>query len=134
TATSRSVTRGRLGAALALALAASVLAGGCATLRSRLGPLAGEPAMRFDEAGFARKPRATYRIATPPPGETAPEAVIGATRRYRIRPGETLLDVPRWFDLGYNEIVAANPAVHPTIPPVGEHHVGPTEWVLPCCP
>ncbi|HLY37012.1 MAG TPA: L,D-transpeptidase family protein [Candidatus Binatia bacterium] len=127
------MTRGELGAAVALALAASVLGSGCAMLRSHLGPLAGEPAMRFDEAGFARKPRATYRIATPPPGETAPEAVIGTTRRYRIRPGDTLLDVARWYDLGYNEIVEANPGVDPMLPAVGTEVVVPTEWVLPCC-
>jgi len=61
------------------------------------------------------------------------DTVIGAVRHYRIRQGDTLLDVARWFDLGYNEIVDANPGVDPWVPPVGTDVVVPTAWVLPCC-
>ncbi len=61
------------------------------------------------------------------------ETVVGAVHHYRIRAGDTLLDVARWFDLGYNEIVDANPGVDPWVPPVGTDIVIPTEWVLPCC-
>src|SRR5262249_31768549 len=46
---------------------------------------------------------------------------------------DTLLDVARYYDLGWNEIVEANPGVDPWIPPVGTAVVLPTEWVLPCC-
>jgi L,D-transpeptidase ErfK/SrfK len=59
--------------------------------------------------------------------------VIGGVRHYRIRQGDTLLDVARWFDLGYNEIVDANPGLDPWVPPVGTDVVLPTAWVLPCC-
>ncbi len=81
----------------------------------------------WDEAAFARKPIPTYRLRAPA------ETVVGAVRHYRIRAGDTLLDVARWFDLGYNEIVDANPGVDPWVPPVGTDVVAPTEWVLPCC-
>src|SRR5206468_5293259 len=74
----------------------------------------------------AHKPMPTFRI-------TAAETVVGSTRRYRIRDGDTLLDVARYFDLGYNEIIDANPGVDPMIPPVGLEVLVPTEWVLPCC-
>src|SRR5204863_8654735 len=39
----------------------------------------------------------------------------------------------RYYDLGYNEIVDANPGVDPWVPPVGTTIVLPTEWILPCC-
>jgi L,D-transpeptidase ErfK/SrfK len=120
-------------AAVALALTAGVVGSGCARFPSPIAGLSREPAMHFDEAGFARKPHTTYRIATPSAGQVASEAVIGTGRRYRIREGDTLLDVARWYDLGYNEIVDANPGVDPMIPPVDTEVVVPTEWVLPCC-
>ena len=113
-----------------MALAAALLAG-CAGLRGRGLPLLDGP--RFDEAGFARKQIPVYRIATPPRGDAPADAIVGASRRYKIRQGDTLLDVARWYDLGYNEIVEANPGVDPFIPPVGREVVVPTEWVLPCC-
>jgi L,D-transpeptidase ErfK/SrfK len=116
---------GRRAAALVLA---GVLAAGCATLHRPWAHL-GEPPPRFDEEGFARKDIPTYRLPATRPSDT----VIGAARRYRIRDGDTLLDVARWFDLGYNEIVEANPGVDPMIPPVGAEVRVPTEWVLPCC-
>jgi L,D-transpeptidase ErfK/SrfK len=59
--------------------------------------------------------------------------VIGELRLYRIRPGDTLMDLARYFDLGYNEIVEANPAIDPWVPPVGATILLPTQWVLPCC-
>ena len=69
----------------------------------------------------------TYRVRAPA------VTVIGALQHYRIRQGDTLLDVARWFDLGYNEIVDANPGLDPWVPPVGTDVVLPTAWVLPCC-
>jgi L,D-transpeptidase ErfK/SrfK len=45
--------------------------------------------------------------------------VIGQVRPYRIRKGDTLIDLARYYDLGYNEIVDANPAIDPWVPPVG---------------
>jgi len=108
---------------LALAAALASLLAGCAAVRSRV-PLLGPPA--FTEDAFAWKVVPTYRIS-------ADETVIGGVRSHRVRDGETLLDVARYYDLGYNEIVEANPGVDPFVPPVGVDVVVPTEWVLPCC-
>src|SRR5206468_3378837 len=116
---------GRRAAALALA---GALAAGCGGLHWPWRGLV-EPRPRFDEQGFAGKSIPVYRLPAPQPSDT----VIGKARRYRIRDGDTLLDVARWFDLGYNEIVEANPGVDPMIPPVGSEVRVPTEWVLPCC-
>jgi len=43
----------------------------------------------------------------------------------------TLLDVARHYDLGYDEIVAANPGVSIWLPGAGSRIVVPTEFVLP---
>ena len=92
-----------------------------------------EVTVRFDEASFARKPLPTFRMTVPAHGQPPAESVLGTTRHWRIRDGDTLLDVARWFDLGYNEIVDANPGVDPIVPPVGTDVIVPTAWVLPCC-
>jgi L,D-transpeptidase ErfK/SrfK len=59
--------------------------------------------------------------------------VIGEPRMYRIRKGDTLMDLARLYSLGYNEIVDANPGLDPWVPPIGAVAILPTQWVLPCC-
>jgi L,D-transpeptidase ErfK/SrfK len=81
---------------------------------------------------FARKVIPVYAIPTPRPGARS-DTVIGQTRTYRIRPGDTLFDVARYHDLGFNEIADANPGVDAWVPKVGTTIVLPTAWVLPCC-
>ena len=57
--------------------------------------------------------------------------VIGASQDYVIAKEDTLLDVARNFDLGYNEMVLAYPAIDPWLTPAGETLSIPTAWVLP---
>jgi L,D-transpeptidase ErfK/SrfK len=93
-----------------------------------------EPARAaYDEDTFVAKPLPVYSISTPARGERPASTVIGDVQPYRIRKGDTLLDVARYHDLGYNEIVEANPGIDPWLPPVGAIILLPTEWVLPCC-
>jgi L,D-transpeptidase ErfK/SrfK len=89
-------------------------------------------APRYDEAFFARKPIASYTIATPRPGKPA-ETVIGSVRTATVRDGDTLLDLARLHDVGFEEMQQANPGVDPWLPPVGSRVVVPTAFVLPCC-
>jgi len=91
------------------------------------------PAASYDEDTFARKSIPAYSIPTPAKGAPPTDTVIGQLRPYRIRKGDTLIDLARYYDLGYNEIVDANPAIDPWVPPVGATILLPTEWVLPCC-
>src|SRR5262245_36657585 len=86
----------------------------------------------YDEEVFVQKTIPSYSIATPEKGQPV-DTVIGQVRTYRIRKGDTLIDLARYFDLGYNEILDANPAIDPWVPPVGATMLLPTEWVLPCC-
>src|SRR5262245_49445231 len=85
----------------------------------------------FEEEDFEKKPIPSYSIPTPGPGAT--DTVVGEIRTYRIRKGDTLIDLARYYDLGYNEMVDANPGIDPWVPPVGATVLIPTEWVLPCC-
>jgi len=89
----------------------------------------------YDETTFAKKKIVAFSIPAPTPasGGMPAETVIGQVRTYRLREGETLLDVARYHDLGYNEIIEANPGVDPWTPPEGTTIVLPTAWVVPCC-
>lgn len=57
--------------------------------------------------------------------------VVGRLRHTTVQGEETLLDIARAYDLGYDEIRAANPTVDPWTPPVGQRIVLPTAHVLP---
>jgi L,D-transpeptidase ErfK/SrfK len=88
-------------------------------------------AAAYTEEDFFSKPNPSYVIPTPL-GDGA-TTVIGEVRMYRIRQGDTLMDLARLFSLGYNEIVEANPGLDPWVPPIGATAILPTQWVLPCC-
>ena len=47
---------------------------------------------------------------------------------------DTLSDIARRYDLGYEEIVAANPGMDPWLPGAGARVVLPTQFVLPDAP
>jgi L,D-transpeptidase ErfK/SrfK len=85
----------------------------------------------YTEEDFFSKPNPSYTIPTPIDG--GPTTVIGEVRMYRVRQGDTLMDLARLFSLGYNEIVEANPGLDPWVPPIGATAILPTQWVLPCC-
>lgn len=59
------------------------------------------------------------------------ESVVGIVRHYRVNGTESLHEVARLFDLGYNEITAANPRVDPWLPGEGASVAIPSRWVLP---
>ncbi|RLA95166.1 MAG: L,D-transpeptidase [Deltaproteobacteria bacterium] len=59
------------------------------------------------------------------------DTVIGTMRQYRVKEEDTMLDIARHFDLGYNELMLLYPEVDPWLPPVGEVLRIPTRWVLP---
>jgi L,D-transpeptidase ErfK/SrfK len=86
----------------------------------------------YDEEVFATKSIPTYAVPVDRTGAPS-ETVIGSVQTYRIREGDTFLDIARYYDLGYNEIVDANPGVDPWIPEPGTEITLPTQWILPCC-
>ena len=116
-----------IGRRAAASVVAALLLAGCGVGRS----LRGAAPEAWTEARFARKTLQTYRVKL---DDGVPkDTVVGRVDTYKIRPGDTLLDVARVYDVGYNEIVDANPGVDAWVPPVGAPVVLPTSWVLPCC-
>ena len=69
-----------------------------------------------------------------PPSAVDPsggDEVIGDVSAHQIARGESLIELARQYDLGFNEIAAANPGLDPFVPRVGAAAVIPTAWILP---
>lgn len=60
--------------------------------------------------------------------------VIGAIQIVTANQEDTLSDIARRFNLGYEEIVNANPGIDPWLPKAGAEIVIPTQFVLPDAP
>lgn len=58
-------------------------------------------------------------------------SLIGFEEIYTIQDRETLIELARNYDIGYNEIIAANNSIDPWIPREGTEVVIPTRWLLP---
>jgi len=84
----------------------------------------GASAGRWTEEDFAHRIPTNYPL-------NARDTVVGELTTYIVQDGDTMLDVGRHFDLGYNEMTAANPGVDPWLPPTGEVLLIPTDYVLP---
>ena len=61
----------------------------------------------------------------------AGNSLVGKIQYVAARQEDTLLDIARRFDLGFNELVAANPGVDPWLPGEGTRLLVPTRFVLP---
>ncbi len=64
----------------------------------------------------------------------ADQDVVGTVQVTTARKQDTLLDIARRFNVGYNEIADANPGVDIWIPGAGTRVVVPTQFVLPAAP
>lgn len=62
------------------------------------------------------------------------ESLIGDIRVYKVKDGESLIELARDMDLGYNEIMDANPGLDPFVPGKDSIVLIPTSWVLPDMP
>jgi L,D-transpeptidase ErfK/SrfK len=66
--------------------------------------------------------------------EAPPDDLIGTLDFHVTAKGETMLDLARHKDLGFLELMAANPDVDPWVPVPGTPVVVPTAHVLPAAP
>jgi L,D-transpeptidase ErfK/SrfK len=57
--------------------------------------------------------------------------VVGIVHSYVTRHGESLIEIAKRYDVGYNAITAVNPAVDPFVPGDGTKIWLPTAWILP---
>lgn len=87
----------------------------------------------WEEADFYSKTIIVARPFSLPqsPQDLRAQTIIGSPREYTVQKKDTLLDVARYFDLGYNELVQMYPDMDPWLPPVGETLTVPTFWTLP---
>ncbi|VAX11625.1 ErfK/YbiS/YcfS/YnhG family protein [hydrothermal vent metagenome] len=69
----------------------------------------------------------TATFTLPPPGQD----LIGSVKYIQARYEDTLSDIARSHDLGYREIVAANPEVDPWLPGAGTTVIVPSSFILP---
>jgi L,D-transpeptidase ErfK/SrfK len=76
------------------------------------------------------KPTATHRFElTPEDGD-----LVGYVQKVTVGKDDTMPDIARRFDVGYEEILLANPGVDAWLPGVGREVVVPTQFVLPAAP
>jgi L,D-transpeptidase ErfK/SrfK len=94
-----------------------------------------------------------HREARPPAPPPAPPAPTlpppAATERFELEPGQsvvgevqivtagkddTLTDIARRFNVGYEEVLRANPKVDPWLPGEGHEIIVPSQYVLPNAP
>ncbi len=59
------------------------------------------------------------------------DTVVGEVSWHTVSKDDTLLDIARYYDLGYNQIVLANPNIDPWLPPVGKPVLIPSSYILP---
>ena len=76
---------------------------------------------------LAAGPAAALELPLPPPGED----VVGQVQVIKANYEDTFADIGVANDLGYLEMVAANPGVDPWLPGAGTEIILPTRFVLP---
>ncbi len=98
------------------------------------------------DAPWNKKRAAVAAPPPPPPAEPAPEAtqrfelasdeedIVGVIQVTKASKEDTLTDIARRFNVGYEEIVRANPDVDPWVPGEGREVVIPTRYILPNAP
>jgi len=57
--------------------------------------------------------------------------VIGEVQTYEVEGDESLIEIARDFDVGYNQIESANPTLDPFVPGEEALVTVPTSWILP---
>jgi L,D-transpeptidase ErfK/SrfK len=113
--------------------ALTLVLAGCALIGSHPVVIAQAPAPAVPAAPAVK--------ALPEPVDThqfeltdAEDSVVGAVQITTASRADTLPDIARRFNVGYEEIVRANPGVDPWLPGEGRRIVLPTRFVLPNAP
>jgi L,D-transpeptidase ErfK/SrfK len=102
--------------------------GGCSLFRTT--PVAPPPVVQAPPpVPQLPKPTATHRSEV-----EAGSDIVGYVQKTIVGKEDTLPDIARRFDVGYEEMVSANPGVDPWLPGVGKEVVVPTQFILPVAP
>jgi L,D-transpeptidase ErfK/SrfK len=88
------------------------------------------PAVEAPAKPTGLPPVATHRFEFDPDRAD----VLGLVQITTVGAEDTLPDIARRFDVGYEELVRANPGVDPWLPGVGREIIVPSQFVLPNAP
>jgi L,D-transpeptidase ErfK/SrfK len=111
----------------AFALGALLALGGCATFVPEAPPPPPPAPQAAPEPPPVVAPVAMHQF----PFDPKKTGVLGEVQVTQSRHEDTLADIARRFDVGYDELIRANPGVDPWLPGEGTRIVLPTQWVLP---
>jgi L,D-transpeptidase ErfK/SrfK len=104
----------------------AMLAAGCALFEVQQEPA---PPVAPPKPSYA-EPIATHSFSYDP----KTTGVVGTLQATVAREEDTLTDIARRFNLGYDEVANANPGVDPWLPGAGTRIVLPTQFILPDAP
>lgn len=104
-------------------LGAAIIAAGCQSVARQRQPVVQAP----PPPPTIQAPVATHEFTFDP----ATDDVVGQLQVTKVEGEDTLSDIARRFNLGYEEVVRANPGIDPWIPGVGREIILPTQFVLP---
>lgn len=113
---------------LGVLAAAGLLLSGCQILQPKPEPVVQE-APPPPPAPVYVEPLATHRFEL-----VGEDDVVGTLQVTKVEGEDTLSDIARRFNVGYEEMVRANPGVDVWVPGVGREVVVPTQYVLPKAP
>ncbi|GMU69058.1 MAG: hypothetical protein AMXMBFR37_13900 [Steroidobacteraceae bacterium] len=110
--------------------AAAVLLGGCSLLNDSFTRKSAPAAAAEPPAPQYAAPVATGRFTIDPEHDD----VVGVVQKTVVGADDTFSDIARRFNVGYEEMVRANPGVDPWLPGAGREVVVPTRFILPNAP
>ena len=109
----------------------TLLALGLAMAGCQIAPRVQEPVVEpTPPPPVIQSPLATHQFQFDP----ANDAVVGELQMTKVEGEDTFSDIARRFNLGYEELVRANPGIDPWLPGEGREIVLPTQYVLPNAP
>jgi L,D-transpeptidase ErfK/SrfK len=108
-----------------LVLGSALIAAGCQSFSRKPPPVPSAPPTPPIQA-----PLATHEFVFDP----TTDDVVGQLQVTTVEGEDTLSDIARRFNLGYEEVVRANPGIDPWIPGKGREVILPTQFVLPDAP
>ena len=114
--------------ALVLVAVSGALLSGCSLFTD--GPKWGKK----DEEKVAAAPALPEPVPTHQFPIDATTDIVGVVQKTLATKEDTLTDIARRFNVGYEEIVRANPGVDPWLPGEGKEIVIPSQFVLPNAP
>jgi len=106
---------------------------GCAMFESPEWARRHAPVQPVSKAPVEQPPIVSDRFVLSPSGNMDGD-VVGEVQVIRARYEDTFTDIARAYDLGYDELVDANPGVDPWLPGAGTLIVLPTRFILPDAP